>query len=511
MKRTKNSFKLLSKLSNAFLPFISIMIIVPFILLFGLGVKYLFENHYLLKFIIVWTFFTFLVYILYSVYQWFKNRKIDELENIVIEPSFQWSQHDNEIWKELDTHINKNVKKGFEWSEMQEYVLELVSLTAHHYHPKNSEKELAFTLAEALLAVEEVSRRYRHYVNEHIPGADTIKLSLLKQTYNHKDKLEKAKYAYNAYRIFRLVSTPTIALVSETKGLISNKFLESLSDSVQNKLKIALLKEVASVTIDLYSGKFKVVDGELNESKILLEDKKSQPVIIEPLRVAIIGQVNSGKSSLINALTSKMVAEVSVVPSTDKISVHECKIDELDMIHLVDLQGLDGTVVSEEVLLKQMTESDLIIWLVKANQPARKLDTELKNKFDIFYKKDENRNRKQPQILLVVNQVDKLQPINEWQPPYDIVNCKEEDRKACTIKDALNYNQELLNIEEALPLSISPNKTMYNLDELKKYMQSTYIDGINTQLNRRRNEYTNSDFTKQVKRFSKLAKQLFNL
>jgi len=52
---------------------------------------------------------------------------------------------------------------------------------------------------------------------------------------------------------------------------------------------------------------------------------------------------------------------------------------------------------------------------------------------------------------------------------------------------------------------------MYNLDELKKYMLNAYEDGINIQLNRRRNEYSNSDFTKQVKRFSKLAGQLFNL
>ena len=110
-----------------------------------------------------------------------------------------------------------------------------------------------------------------------------------------------------------------------------------------------------------------------------------------------------------------------------------------------------------------------------------------------------------------MNQVDNLQPVAEWKPPYDVKECKKEDIKASVIKDALNYNKELLNVDEALPLSISPNKTMYNLDELKKYMLNAYEEGINTQLNRRRNEYSNSDFTKQVKRFSKLAGQLFKL
>jgi len=511
MKRMKNSFRLLSKASNEFLPFVSVMVVVPLLLLFWLGVTYLFENNYLLQFVTAWTFFTFLIFILYSLYRWYKNGEVEEYEDIVIEPSAQWSQFDNDIWKELNEKVNIKVQKGIEWNDMQEYALQLVTITAHHYNPENSEKELAFTLSEALLAVEEVSRRYRHYVDEHIPGVDSVKLSFLKQTYNHKGKLEKAKYAYNAYRVVRLFLSPLTAVVSETKGAVGNKLFSTLSGSVQNKLKEALLKEVSSVLIDLYSGKFKVKDSELNQSKIVLEDKKHKAIKVDPLRVVIVGQVNSGKSSLVNALVSKMVAEVSVVPSTDSVSIHEFKIDGLDMIHLVDLQGLDGKNDTEERVLREMRESDLVIWLLKANQSARRLDTELKNKFDKFYEKDENRNRRQPQIVLVVNQVDNLQPVGEWNPPYDVEECKKEDVKASIIKDALNYNKELLNVDEALPLSISPNKTMYNLDELKKYMLNAYEDGINTQLNRRRNEYSNSDFTKQVKRFSKLAGQLFNL
>jgi tRNA U34 5-carboxymethylaminomethyl modifying GTPase MnmE/TrmE len=138
----------------------------------------------------------------------------------------------------------------------------------------------------------------------------------------------------------------------------------------------------------------------------------------------------------------------------------------------IDLQGLDGKEKNEKVSLDEITKSDLVLWVLKANQSARKLDIELKKKFDEFYKKEKNLGRKKPKILALLTHVDKL-----------------NDKKPSIIEDALKYNEEQLTPDAILPLSLNPNLEFYNLDSLKEYIQKAYVTGINTQLNRRKIEH----------------------
>lgn len=511
MKQVKNSFDLLTRLSDNFIPLLIVLIVIPLFTLLVLGLYFIFSEGYIVYFIAFLVFASFLVYISHVMTKQKRTTKQTLPEDeIDIKTSPQWAQFDNENWKKLEKSIDNKLEEGIEWNEMQIYSLELVSQTASYYHPENSEKELAFTASELLLALEEVSRRYRGYIKEYIPYENKIKFSMFKQGHTHKDKLDIVKNIYDFYRTARMIN-PVEALMSEARGKMANQLFDGVSNTLQNKIKRALLKDLASVLIDLYRGHFKVKDCELNESKISAEDKINQAMNIEPLRVTIVGQVSAGKSSVINAITNKMVAEVSIIPSTDKIAVYECKIDGIDVIKLIDLPGLDGNIETEKLMIKEMINSDLIIWVLKANQSARKLDKQLKTEFDAFYKKTEHLTKKRPTILVLVNQVDKLQPVNEWNPPYDLMNCDPSDKKACIIRDAVKYNQEMLNPDHILPLSLNPNLKFYNLEAVKEYIQTAYKNGINTQLNRRRHECPDEEFMEQAKKLFKSCKKLFEL
>ncbi len=510
MKQVKNSFNILSRLSNDFIPLVIVLIVIPLFTLFALGAYFLFSEGYILYFIAFLVFASLLVLIphLFTKQKTIVKQKLS-VDEINIEISPQWAEFDHENWKKLEKLIDNKLEEGIEWEEMQVFLLEVVSQAASYYHPKNSEKELAFSASELLLALEEVSRRYRGYIQEYIPLENKINLSIFKQGHAHKDKLEILKHLVNIYRVTRLVN-PMVALMSEIRGKISSHLFDGMSNSLQNKIKRALLKDLASISIDLYRGHFKVKDCELYESKISAEDKTNQAKKIEPLRVTVVGQVSAGKSSVINAITDKMVAEVSVIPSTDKIAVHECKIDGMDAIKLIDLPGLDGSMETEKLIIKEMINSDLIFWVLKANQSARKLDSQLRTKFDEFYKKTENLTRKRPIILALVNQVDKLQPIKEWNPPFDLINCHSSDKKACIIRDAVKFNQEILKPDNILPLSLNPNLKFYNLGAVKEYLQAIYNNGINTQLNRRKHEHSD-DGLLEFKKLLEGSKKLFEL
>jgi predicted GTPase len=254
-----------------------------------------------------------------------------------------------------------------------------------------------------------------------------------------------------------------------------------VSAEFQLKLKQALLQETVSVAIDLYSGRFRV---QAHHPAAQEQDSRNMAPPLAPLRICFVGQTGSGKSSIINALVDAMVAEVNPLPSTSATTVHQCRIDGMDMVHLVDLPGLDGKEKTTKHLLKEATRSDMIIWVLKANQPARSLDSEFKQHFDAFYLATARRSQKRPVIIGVLNQVDRLPPVQEWHPPYDLENPKTP--KAKTIKAALAYNRDLLGLNELMPLAVAENQPPYHLDELKKRIDTSCQQGLQTQLNRRR-------------------------
>ncbi len=78
---------------------------------------------------------------------------------------------------------------------------------------------------------------------------------------------------------------------------------------MQYAAKQALLDEVAAVAIDLYSGRFSIEDGAAKASDVSELDEQRFAPELEPVRIVLVEQTSSGKSSLINALKQELVAE----------------------------------------------------------------------------------------------------------------------------------------------------------------------------------------------------------
>ncbi|PSW03781.1 GTPase family protein [Photobacterium lipolyticum] len=510
MKPIKNSYQLMSRVSDGFVPLMITAIILPFGVLAVFGVISLFENGYWLLFLMITAALCIAIFL---PYLWLRRKhKIErstaeEFAEIMVEPSLQWADFDRQVWQSLNILIDQQLAEAADWPSLRSHAFTVVSEAASQYHPESNAKELAFSAPEFLLMVEEVSRRYRHLLHDHIPFSEKIRITTLKQGYEQKGKIQTAKKAYDIYRVFRAV-TPA-GWIAEARGQIIGRLFDEVSAEVQAKLKKTLLQEVASVAIDLYSGRFKAKDAELQHSHAADLDEERLAPDIEPLRVAVIGQVSAGKSSVINAIAGSIVAEVSTLPSTDRVTVHKCEVEGIELVHLVDLPGMDGNPKTESLIFEQIVNSDLVFWVLKANQPARALDSQLKIKVDAFYADTANRSRKKPQIMALVNQVDRLQPIQEWAPPYDFTSGNTP--KAMIIKEAVEYNQALLNPDKILPLCVGEGKTAYNLDQINTFLQAAYQSGVNTQLNRRRLEHDKLALGEQARRLYRLGKKMFEL
>ena len=512
MKKIRNLFRLLAVLSSGRWGIALISAIFPSLIMMGFGLFLAVKYGYLLEMsiaIAVSTLvFTIPLFISSrsssrsSSTEPFSNKESDglgedtaeaesqhnkaDINDALVKASTDWSQKELSIWNDSKHHVRQQLMVDIEWGNLDQTGLEVLEFVAKKF----DKKSLDFSIPEGLKLFEEVSRRYKLVVREHIPGIEYLKVSYIKAGYAAYDKYGElgqkiVKAAIWGNHLKNLYLNPLKVVSDLGREQATSSMTRGVVDDMQYAAKQALLDEVAAVAIDLYSGRFSIEDEALKASDVSELDEQRFAPELEPVRIVLVGQTSSGKSSLINALKQELVAEVDVLPSTDTSTVYNAFVDDND-VRVVDLQGLDGNAKTEALMLKEMTQADVVLWVLKANQSARELDKQLKGKFDAFYDDPKNISRKKPIVVSVVNQVDRLKPVDEWQPPYDLEN--PASAKAKIIAQALEYNHILLQSDIVLPLAIAPEKTIFGLEALKQMLIEGIADANNVQRNRQRLE-----------------------
>ncbi|MEZ8663723.1 GTPase family protein [Vibrio splendidus] len=520
MKKIRNLFRLLAVLSSGRWGIALISAIFPSIIMMGFGVFLAIKYGYLLEMsiaIAVSTLvFTIPLFISSrssrdsssrssrrsSSTEPFSNKESDglgedasesesqhnkaDINDALVKASTDWSQKELSIWNDSKHHVRQQLMVDIEWGNLDQTGLEVLEFVAKKF----DKKSLDFSIPEGLKLFEEVSRRYKLVVREHIPGIEYLKVSYIKAGYEAYDKYGElgqkiVKAAIWGNHLKNLYLNPLKVVSDLGREQATSSMTRGVVDDMQYAAKQALLDEVAAVAVDLYSGRFSIEDEALRASDVSELDEQRFAPELEPVRIVLVGQTSSGKSSLINALKQELVAEVDVLPSTDTSTVYNAFVDDND-VRVVDLQGLDGNPKTEALMLKEMTQADVVLWVLKANQSARDLDKQLKDRFDAFYDDPKNISRKKPIVVSVVNQVDRLKPVDDWQPPYDLEN--PTSTKAKIIAQALEYNHILLQTDIVLPLAIAPEKVQFGLDTLRQTLIEHIADANNVQRNRQRLE-----------------------
>ncbi|WOE42777.1 GTPase family protein [Acinetobacter chinensis] len=189
-------------------------------------------------------------------------------------------------------------------------------------------------------------------------------------------------------------------------------------------------------------------------------------------KVGVFGVTGVGKSSLCNALFGQDVAPVSDVAACTR-EPKEIFINSGGAgIKLVDVPGVGETIERDkeyfELYKKLAPELDLILWVIKADDraytAAEKAYTEILRP-----------NLKNCPVIFVINQVDKLNPLKDWddlknQPGSE--KQKNIDMKVKEISKTFNVSAEyvetvsvaekynLVNLMDAI-VEILPNEKKY--------------------------------------------------
>jgi len=270
------------------------------------------------------------------------------------------------------------------------------------------------------------------------------------------------RMGFGLWRVIRAALNPLQAAGQETSGLFMDNTTRVLSYRLRAYATRLLVLEIGRASIDLYSGRLALSDEDLRAARE--HDMAATSDAIVPVRIVLIGQVNAGKSSLLNALAQEIRCAVGPLPATSSATEHQLDLDGHPCVMLVDTPGFDESAVTVSELLSQAERADLIMWVASATQPARGPDR--KRLDEIRAWANAQLARRPPPVLLALTHVDELRPAVEWTPPYDII--APTGPKARTIRAAVDAAARALDLPVGaiVPVAMPPGREIYNIDAL---------------------------------------------
>ena len=392
---------------------------------------------------------------------------------LLVPAKAQWSTSGLEAWETVEriaARVRNDARSDdavLEMAALWDLSRELVEAVATQLHPEAKEPLLEVRLPDALLAAEHLAADLREAVSESVPGSHMLTVG---DVLRGRRFLERSTSLYRLYRVIAVGVDPISSAVRELRGVAAGGLMHASLAEIRGWLLDAYAKKIGYHAIELY-GRELVADAEAlhrhrtSASARVLENDAAIAARLreEPLRVLVVGQVNAGKSSLINALFGEQRAAVDVIPRTDGIEAYVLERDDVERAIVLDTAGHAGRDGRDPLAAAaaEICRTDLVIVVCSATSAARGPDRELVERLRAIFE----RKTGEPTVMLVaLTHIDRLRPFREWDPPYDVA--KPRDPKAVHIRKAMEAVARDLDVDLAcvVPMGLAPQR-MYNVDE----------------------------------------------
>ncbi len=394
-----------------------------------------------------------------------------------------WTPREQEAWNAVQAVADKVDLSHFgSWQAFLGLGKETIEAVAKSLHPEVEEPLWQFTLPEALTLIEQVSLRLKPMVAHNIPFGDRLTVGQAIRIYEWRSAIGIAQRGYDIWRIIRMLN-PATAVTQELRERLSNQMYQWGREELAKRLARGYVKEVGRAAIDLYGGRLRVSAEELEAhiTDASARDRRAAAQVqAEPLRLLVCGQVKAGKSSLINALAGEVRAAPDVLPLTDRFTAYELKHQGVPQALILDSPGLASLDEPLEKLIEEAAQADLILWVANALRPDRELDSRALDEIRRYFA--ERPNRRRPPMFLVLSHVDRLRPMQEWKPPYNLADGA--NAKAVSIRKAmeaagadLDFPQELI-----VPACLDAGIGIYNADAVWAEIVTQIPDAQGAQL-----------------------------
>ena len=443
-----------------------ILLILPLLALLGFGMLWLWQSGNLQYWLIAMVVCGSLGY---GLQQWLVRRERKLLTEAVTEPNPDWPPSADGAWQQVETLADTCNPE--DWPlEDGTWILELGQKTletvAHCYHPDVEKPLLELTVPHTLLIIERASRDLRQDVAEKIPFSNRLTIGDLFRMQRWKTKAEQA---FNIYRAGRMIVNPVNALLSEAWRHLRERSFDQARNELHRWFLRAYICKVGYYAIDLYSGRLPLSDEEPTASPTPVSEadikqvEEAAKIVAEPLRILVLGRANAGKSSLINALFGELTTATDVLPDTTQaLKPFALSREGLTQALIFDSPGCDSSFFDKKQMLAAAGNADLILWVSAANRPDRQIE---RHCLDTLRASQAARlDRRPPPLLVVASYIDRLRPVNEWRPPYDLTN--RLNIKAANISTAVRAiaTDLAVPVERVIPVCLLDGK-VYNVDD----------------------------------------------
>jgi len=452
-----------NKKKKFLLVFSGLFYILPLLCLLSLGLLWLFENGKLFYFIPI---FLLSSLIGYFIFKFSVKRSLQFLS--VYEPQVpEWSnQKDESAWDIVRVYQERISKKEYNPENPDDYLKisrNLLKDLSSHYYPDRQDPELEVSIPHLLHALSRTIDDLNVQIKK-IPASHLITINSIRKTHRSYKKIKKY---YDFAQFFYLVLRPKTILFQWIKKNMTKLLMENISAWFMGTFVFFFGQRI----IELYGGKILLTEDYFDDAKISEKSQKgmersrefAEKVKEQPVTITVCGQVNSGKSSLINAIFGDMKSATDRLPATDGIIPFVLKEpDDENCLIIYDTPGYEAAGEKYlSIILKQALESDIIILCSFATNAAREPDR-------IFLEKMRERIDKSgkffPPVIIVTAGIDLIRPVTVWSVPFDLVN--PQTNKEIMISKMVDVVKKELgeSIKGIVPVCLLEEK-LYNVSE----------------------------------------------
>ncbi|PPS44911.1 GTPase family protein [Chroococcidiopsis sp. TS-821] len=351
----------------------------------------------------------------------------------ILQEILKKAQSDRPIWEDWQTF----------WQRCQE----LVVAVAQIYHPEVKYPLLNIYIPQAYGLIRGTVDDMDRWMQKLSPALNQVTVGQAYQAYEVYQKLEpSARKVLQAWNWAQWLLNPAVAIAKQATQKSSNQATQQLLVNLSQLLREAALRNLCKQAIALYGGTtlpstFSPTTPTLPKAQtqtlreILEKAEPVEEVEQKPVSILLAGRTGAGKSSLINTLFQAELAEVDVLPSTDRIQNYYWQTDAGELT-LWDTPGYEQANRDDlrELVLDYATNADLLLIVTPALDPALQMDVD--------FLQDIKAEVADLPAIAVVTQVDRLRPIREWEPPYDWEWGNRP--KEIAIREATAYRAQLL-------------------------------------------------------------------
>ena len=377
---------------------------------------------------------------------------VTKLAETALQEILQAAQSDRPIWEDWQTF----------WTRCQDLVVAIARI----YNPQIQYPLLNIYVPQAYGLIRGTVDDMDQWMQKLSPVLNQVTVGQAYQGYEVYRKLEpSARKFWKAWNWAQWVLNPVAAVAKQVSQGSSNQATQQLLGNLSQLFREAALRNLCRQAITLYGrGTLpasatavstptlpKVKTQTLRE--ILTQAQPTEAVEQKPVNILLVGRTGSGKSSLINTLFQADLAEVDVLPSTDRIQNYQWQTQSGETLTLWDTPGYEqvNRAALRDLVLDYAINADLLLLATPALDPALQMDVD--------FLQDMKAEVADLPAIAIVTQVDRLRPIREWQPPYD---WEWGDRsKEIAIREATEYRAKLLGnfCNLVLPVVTSDSKT----------------------------------------------------